>query len=294
MRKRTVFLILIILVLFILLAYELKYIEDSLIFATTDTADQCKTLCTEEGKTGFIRDGFCNCRNSIRFSKRWTCFWNMTPDVEKSITSSPVYVEHAKKIPIYPSDLFKEKVYPAMVRNLAVSSISKFKSPNSISTKIFGIYSFVSKKVSYVSDPFGDEYIAWPNETLDVGGGDCDDYTVLLASMYQSVGLKSTIVQVHNRDYGHVFLILPVGETLDGFLEKYKKLLEENTDLYGELPFNFIIFGTSKEHCQGINRNLADGGDINSFNLVIDGTSRDYPGSTNPSEGFEFIKFIPL
>jgi len=294
MRKRTFFLILTVAVLFILLAYELKYIEDSLVLATTDTTERCRALCLEEGKTGFIRDGFCSCVSPVTFSKRWTCFWNITPETEKSITFSPVYIEHAKRIPIYSSDLFKEKIDPASVRNLAVASVSKFRNPNSVAAKIFGIYSFVSKKVSYVSDPAGDEYIAWPNETVDVGGGDCDDYTVLLASLYQSVGLKATIVQVYNRDYGHVFLIVPVSETLGSFMEKYQELLQENTDLYGDVPFNFMVFGTSKEHCEGINRNLAGGGDINSFNLIIDGTPRDYAGSVNPSEGFEFIKFIPL
>ncbi len=294
MRKRTFFLVIVILLLFILLALELKYIEDSLTLATTTTEENCNNICAEEGKTGLISDGFCNCRSPVSFSKRWTCFWNITSDEEKSISYSDSFKKPSKSIPVYPSDMFKEKIEPVHVRNLAVSTVSAYPSPNDAVTKIFGIYKLVSDRISYVSDPVGEEYIAWPNETLETSGGDCDDYTVLLASMYKSVGVKSTIVQVHNHDYGHVFLIVPIGETLSSFLEKYKAILERHSDLYGELPFNFIIFGTDKKHCEGINRNLEEGGDINSFNLIIDGTSRDYPGSTNPVEGFEFIKFIPL
>jgi len=112
--------------------------------------------------------------------------------------------------------------------------------------------------------------------------------------MYESVGLKPSIVQVHNKEYGHMFLIVSVGDTLNGFLGKYKKILEKYTNYNGDIPFNFIIFGTSRKHCEGINRNLADGGDINSFNIIIDGTSRDYPGSADPIEGYDFIKFVPL
>jgi len=294
MRKRTFLLVFIIAVLFALLAYQLKYIEDSLLSATTSSEERCNSICLEEGKTGFIKNGFCHCRLPVKLSKRWTCFWNITPNVEKSITFSPVYIEHSKRIPVYPSEIFKDKIDPMSVRNLAVSSVSKFRSPNSAATKIFGIYSFVSKSISYVSDPLGGEYIAWPNETIESGGGDCDDYAILLASMYQSVGLKPTIVQVYNREYGHVFIIVPVSETLEEFMKKYRELLQENTDMHGELPFNFMVFGTSKEHCEGINRNLAEGGDLNSFNIIIDGTSRDYAGSVNPVEGYEFIRFIPL
>ncbi|NOX71855.1 MAG: transglutaminase domain-containing protein [Candidatus Micrarchaeota archaeon] len=294
MQKRTFALVLITIAMFVVLALELKYIEDSLISATIDTDRRCDQVCAEEGKAGYLIDGYCNCRKPVSFSKRWICFWNITPGEEKSISYNAFKKEKRKRIPIYPSDVFRAKVDPIGIRNYAVSAVSHLSDSNDITTKIFGIYEYVADRVSYVSDPIGDEYVAFPNETIESGGGDCDDYAILLASMYESVGLKPMMVQARNDKYGHIFLILPVEGTLNSFLEKYKNLMERYTDYSGELPFNFIIFGTSKEHCEGINRNLADGGDINSFNIIIDGTSRDYPGSSNPADGYDFIKFIPL
>lgn len=294
MKKRSLGLIFVIMLLFLLLALELKYIEDSLTVAITDDEDMCNDLCLEEGKVGFLKNGYCNCRVPVTFSKRWTCFWNVSAEKEKVISSGDNSTFPRRRIPIYPSDIFKDKISPRIARNYAVSAVSGYPDSDDMATKIFGIYEHVSKRVSYVSDPVGEEYVASPNETIETGGGDCDDYTVLLASMYKAVGINPTLVQVHNEEYGHVFLILPVGETLEMFLDKYKDILEKYSDYHGDLAFHFIIFGTSKEHCEAINRNLADGGDINSFNIVIDGTTRDYPGSMNPSNGFGFIKFVPL
>jgi predicted transglutaminase-like cysteine proteinase len=60
--------------------------------------------------------------------------------------------------------------------------------------KLFSIGHWVSTNIRYVSDPLiENEYIAPPNETLRVGAGDCDDYAVLLSTLYRSVGLNSFV-----------------------------------------------------------------------------------------------------
>jgi len=60
--------------------------------------------------------------------------------------------------------------------------------------KVFAIGHWVSTNIRYVSDPFiENEYIAPPNETLRVGAGDCDDYAVLLAVLYRSVGFNAVV-----------------------------------------------------------------------------------------------------
>lgn len=59
--------------------------------------------------------------------------------------------------------------------------------------KIFAIGHWVSNNIRYVKDPHGFEYIAPPTETLRVGAGDCDDFAVLLAVLYRSVGLNSSV-----------------------------------------------------------------------------------------------------
>jgi len=57
--------------------------------------------------------------------------------------------------------------------------------------KIFAIGYWVSTNIKYVSDPLiEDEYTVPPDETLRVMAGDCDDFAVLLATLYRSVGLN--------------------------------------------------------------------------------------------------------
>jgi len=62
--------------------------------------------------------------------------------------------------------------------------------------KIWKINYWVAHNIKYVSDPKGKEYIAYPNETLECGAGDCDDFAVLTATMYETVGLDATILLV--------------------------------------------------------------------------------------------------
>lgn len=60
--------------------------------------------------------------------------------------------------------------------------------------KVFAIGHWVSTNIRYISDPLVEgDYLAPPNETLKVGAGDCDDYAVLLATLYRSVGLDAVV-----------------------------------------------------------------------------------------------------
>jgi hypothetical protein len=67
--------------------------------------------------------------------------------------------------------------------------------------KVFAIGHWVSMNIRYISDPLIEgEYIAPPNETLRVGAGDCDDYAVLLATLYRSVGLDAVVGLIDTDD----------------------------------------------------------------------------------------------
>jgi len=59
--------------------------------------------------------------------------------------------------------------------------------------KVAAIALWVADNINYVSDPSGFDYVQPPDETLRTGGGDCDDFAVLLASMYRSVGLEAAV-----------------------------------------------------------------------------------------------------
>ena len=70
--------------------------------------------------------------------------------------------------------------------------------------KIFAVRRWISKRFMYVSDPYGLEYVAPPNQTLKTLAGDCDDLAVLLAVLYRSVGLDAGVALIDTDDDGRV------------------------------------------------------------------------------------------
>ncbi len=71
--------------------------------------------------------------------------------------------------------------------------------------KTRAILGFVSNEIHYVSDPGdGMEYAKDPINTLIAGGGDCEDQTLLLCSLLESVGLKTYIAFTDE----HVFALI--------------------------------------------------------------------------------------
>jgi len=64
---------------------------------------------------------------------------------------------------------------------------------NFYKTKI--LFNEVVKNLIYTSDPRASaEYVQFPNETLKLKGGDCDDLSVLFCSLLESVGVETALV----------------------------------------------------------------------------------------------------
>jgi hypothetical protein len=68
------------------------------------------------------------------------------------------------------------------------------------------IYVWVRDSIAYVNDPAG-EYFQPPVRTLEVGAGDCDDQSILLAAMLGSIGFEPILVILPE----HVYVELRVG-----------------------------------------------------------------------------------
>lgn len=101
------------------------------------------------------------------------------------------------------------------------------------------LYYFVRDNVDYVSDPYAKEYIASPVETLKTGGGDCDDGSLLLAAMLESIGIKTRIVTIP----GHAFVKSDLPEApLKYKIEDwvYMDWTCKNCE-FGTIPYNNIL-----------------------------------------------------
>lgn len=58
------------------------------------------------------------------------------------------------------------------------------------------LQNWVRDNIIYVYDPNGAEWLQTPPETLSIGTGDCDDKTLLLLSLLESIGFETELLAV--------------------------------------------------------------------------------------------------
>lgn len=95
--------------------------------------------------------------------------------------------------------------------------------------KIAVIALWVADNINYVSDPRGFEYIQPPDKVLETRSGDCDDFAVLLTSMYRSVGLEAAVGLIDtdgDRRIDHATALVHLYEDPNTVLEKLKAVAQ--------------------------------------------------------------------
>jgi hypothetical protein len=75
------------------------------------------------------------------------------------------------------------------------------------------IFYFVQQNFNYLNDPLAFEYYKTPQESLKSNSGDCDDGSILLSSLLQSIGLRTRFVFVP----GHVFVQVKIPEAITSY-----------------------------------------------------------------------------
>ncbi len=66
------------------------------------------------------------------------------------------------------------------------------------------MFYFVRDNFDYMSDPMEYEYVKGARESLAVGGGDCDDASVLLVNLLEAIGLDARFVFIPEHVYVQV------------------------------------------------------------------------------------------
>ena len=121
-------------------------------------------------------------------------------------------------------DMIKRSYRTPRLRAMAVEVVSqkcgeKWCTPEKNNPEeVKAVFAFVRKHVRYVRDPIGIDTFQHALRTLhkDVssigfGGGDCDDYTIVLGSMLGAIGfpVKSRIIQTTDADsWNHIYLLV--------------------------------------------------------------------------------------
>lgn len=115
--------------------------------------------------------------------------------------------------------------------------------------KVADVYEFVTGNLEYISDPDNgrNEWIS-PMSCLSRGGGDCEDYAILFASLIEAVGGSARVIITS----GHAFNSVYIGEdlsVLDSLDERYGldiPFLVHSDDLGNWLviePQSYLVFG---------------------------------------------------
>lgn len=83
--------------------------------------------------------------------------------------------------------------------------------------KLRTVYNYAAGSLVYVSDPRGSgEFVQFPDETLKLKGGDCDDLAVLFSALYESIGIETALIDYRNDvEMYHVGLLINTGINTD-------------------------------------------------------------------------------
>jgi hypothetical protein len=125
------------------------------------------------------------------------------------------------------------------VRNLAVKLGGRFQAGDFKQAR--RLYEYVREEINYVCDPLGIEEVQSPETTLKLGGGDCDDKAVLLASLLKSIGFETCffIADTDNDGYpDHVFTGVYLPDAPEIYKPLQKKKLDDGKDLHDWIPLD--------------------------------------------------------
>jgi len=124
------------------------------------------------------------------------------------------------------------------------------------------IYRHIVENFNYLSDPTGVEFIQSPQETIQVGGGDCEDLSILFNSLLENVGIKTYLVLSDTHAYSLVYDVNP--DELWGYIEK--SFIEKVEKEWGES----IKYSYEKTSVLGGNEVWYYGGDGSTFSDYIE------------------------
>lgn len=110
------------------------------------------------------------------------------------------------------SGLVKDGKKSLPVRLLALRLVENNQQKNWLG-EVRNIHAFVRDRIRYVKDIRGVETLQTPEKTLEIGQGDCDDKSTLVASLLESIGHPTRFVAVGFRGAGfaHVLVETKIG-----------------------------------------------------------------------------------
>lgn len=100
------------------------------------------------------------------------------------------------------------------IRTLAIHLTHELP-PRSYQREVKRLHEFVRDEIRYVRDPAGVELVSTPARTLEIRAGDCDDKSVLLAALLESLGhpAQFKVIGLNGGPFSHVFVETKIGHS---------------------------------------------------------------------------------
>ena len=132
----------------------------------------------------------------------------------KNVTSSEVEIKPSSTA-IYPHITLQQRIQQKVdytdstVRDFAVRhSLIYFDNYYPKYRQIcrqFSLIKYIKMNYRYVADPSAFDYFAPPQESLQLMAGDCDDYSIMMASVLQAIGAKVRIIWAPKHVYPELY-----------------------------------------------------------------------------------------
>lgn len=166
------------------------------------------------------------------------------PVVKKAVITKKIIPAQSPIIARYMNKVEKHDPY---IRSLAIDLTKECSGagfPNECAVE--KLYSYVQGDMRYIGDPIADELILEPFQTINSGGGDCEDLSILLVSLLNNIGIKSYLVLVPNHMYA---LACGINEN---YFQKFltKKIINSERIMQDK---QYIVFDLSKLTDKNIN-----------------------------------------
>ncbi|UCE38371.1 MAG: transglutaminase family protein [Thermoplasmata archaeon] len=104
--------------------------------------------------------------------------------------------------------------------------------------QVLAIFDFIRDDLTYISDPAGRDYWAFCSDTLNRGGGDCEDFSILFSSMVGAIGGTTRAYLTET----HAFPALYIGDE-----STKNEILDAIRLFYGTDP-KFVVFEEENDH----------------------------------------------
>jgi hypothetical protein len=114
-------------------------------------------------------------------------------------------------------DMIKKGRNDPRIRALAVQIVSQKRANGQWACKerdyvceCTALFDYMRQNVRYVRDSIDRDTFQHPKRTLEFAGGDCDDYTITLGALLQSIGYPvwcRVIRTVGSKDFDHIYLV---------------------------------------------------------------------------------------